>query len=168
MEEKEKPVDFIKSKDIFGLDKKTPNSNTEAFDRTNDIEAKYYNGRSIFVASMIGGPIAAGWLMAKNFKAVNKGEFSMATNIISMLLTIAIIYGVFQIPEEMDVPNMMIPIMYSALYILVFNMTQDKLIEERLTDKKEYYPLLYAIVSAIVIGLLTGLALYLVVDILVV
>ncbi|SDI24964.1 hypothetical protein [Winogradskyella thalassocola] len=93
---------------------------TEPNNTTKDL--KFYSQKSIGIATFIGGPLAAGYLIKENYKALNENDKGKTALIISIIATVVIFGSLFLIPEAiMDkVPNMVIPAVYTGLvYLLV-------------------------------------------------
>jgi hypothetical protein len=92
-------------------------------EETLDIERptqKIYKDRAIWVGTFLGGPLAAGYLIAENFKAFNDIDKAKKTWIYAIIATIIIFGGVFMIPDNVKMPNQVIPLIYTAIaYYLV-------------------------------------------------
>ncbi len=81
---------------------------------------KIYKDRAIWVGTFLGGPLAAGYLIAENFKAFNETDKAKKTWIFAIIATIIIFGGAFLIPDNVKIPNQLIPIIYTAIaYFLV-------------------------------------------------
>lgn len=81
---------------------------------------KIYRDRAIWVGTFLGGPLAAGYLIAENFKAFNDTDKAKKTWIYAIISTIVVFSGVFLIPDNVKIPNHIIPLIYTAIaYYLV-------------------------------------------------
>lgn len=81
---------------------------------------KIYKDRAIWVGTFLGGPLAAGYLIAENFKAFDDSEKAKKTWIYAIIATIVVFGGVFLIPDNVKIPNQIIPLIYTSLaYYLV-------------------------------------------------
>lgn len=81
---------------------------------------KIYKDRAIWVGSFLGGPLAAGYLIAENFNAFNETDKAKKTWIYTIIATVVIFGGIFMIPESVKIPNQIIPLIYTAIaYFLV-------------------------------------------------
>jgi len=81
---------------------------------------KIYKDRAIWVGTFLGGPLAAGYLIAENFKAFNEFDKAKMTWIYAIIATIVVFGGVFLIPDNVKMPNQVIPLIYTAIaYYLV-------------------------------------------------
>ena len=92
-------------------------------EKTLDIEKptqKIYKDRAIWVGTFLGGPLVAGYLIAENFKAFSETDKAKKTWIYAILTTIIVFGSVFMIPENIKIPNYIIPLIYTAIaYYLV-------------------------------------------------
>jgi hypothetical protein len=81
---------------------------------------KIYKDRAIWAGTFLGGPLTAGYLIAENFKAFNEPDKAKKTWIFAIIATVVIFGGVFLIPDNVKVPNQLIPLIYTAIaYFLV-------------------------------------------------
>ena len=81
---------------------------------------KIYKDRAIWVGTFLGGPLTAGYLIAENFKAFNETDKAKKTWVFAIIATIVIFSGVFMIPDNVNVPNQIIPLVYTSIaYFLV-------------------------------------------------
>ena len=83
---------------------------------------RIYKDRAIWVATYLGGPLVAGYLISENFKAFNEIDKAKKTWIYTIIVTIIIFGGFFSIPEGIleSVPRYFIPLIYTAIaYFLV-------------------------------------------------
>lgn len=81
---------------------------------------KIYQDKAIWVGTFMGGPLVAGYLMAENFKAFNETDKAKKTWIYAIIATVIVFGGVFLIPENIKIPNQIIPLIYTGIaYYLV-------------------------------------------------
>ena len=78
---------------------------------------KLYSSKAVTGATFLGGPLAAGYLISENFKALNKPNEGRRSLIIGIIATIALFTGMFMIPESiMDkMPRQLIPLIYTGI-----------------------------------------------------
>ncbi len=92
-------------------------------EQTLDIQTpteKIYKDKAIWVGTLLGGPLAAGYLISENFKAFSDKDKAKKTWIYAIIATVVVFGGVFLIPENVKIPNQIIPLIYSAIaYYLV-------------------------------------------------
>jgi uncharacterized membrane protein YbaN (DUF454 family) len=70
---------------------------------------KIYPEKMIWRATILGGPLVAGYLIAENYKTFDAPEKATKTWIIAVLVTVAIFAAVFAIPDSVKIPNMVFP-----------------------------------------------------------
>ena len=82
---------------------------------TQDI--KLYSAGAIGGATFLGGPLAAGYMIGENFKALDKPSEGKTSLIIGIIVTILLFGGVFLVPENIidHIPKQLIPILYTAV-----------------------------------------------------
>lgn len=89
---------------------------------------KIYKDRAIWVGTFLGGPLAAGYLIAENFTAFDEREKATRTWIYAIISTIVIFGSLFLIPEIEKIPNQVFPLAYTAIaYYLVQRFQGEKI-----------------------------------------
>lgn len=91
---------------------------------------KIYTMGSIWSGTFLGGPLTAGYLIAENFKTLGQNEKVKLTWLIAIIATLAIIGGIFLIPNADKIPRQIIPLMYTAIAYYIVNETQSDKIKE--------------------------------------
>lgn len=84
----------------------------------NDTEhIKLYSSKAIAIATFLGGPLPAGYLIGENFKALEKPTEGRNSLIVGIIATILLFGGLFMIPEHIidKIPGQLIPIGYTAI-----------------------------------------------------
>lgn len=76
---------------------------------------KIYTEKAIAVGTFLGGPLVAGYLMSENFKVFHESNKVAKTWIISILSTIAVFRLIFVIPESINIPNVLFPLIYMGI-----------------------------------------------------
>ncbi len=124
---------------------------------------KIYTDRAIYVGTFLGGPLVAGYLMAENFKAFDEADKARKTWIYTIMATIVIFGCVLLIPENIKIPNQVIPLIYLLVVYYLVKHFQGQRISEHIDSGGPIYKwwrtamvaLIGLIVSVIVIfGLL--------------
>ena len=102
---------------------------------------KLFSQKSIALATYFGGPAAAGYLVKKNYEAFDQEENGMKAFIISVVSTILIFAGIFSIPEHIldNIPNALIPAVYTGIIALIVEQTQGKRIKEHKLSGGEFF-----------------------------
>jgi hypothetical protein len=89
---------------------------------------KVYKDRAIWTGTFLGGPLVAGYMMAKNFKVFGDKRKYIKTWIFSIIATVIIFGGVFLIPDNVNIPNQIIPLFYTGIaYLLVYRFQKQKI-----------------------------------------
>lgn len=102
-------------------------------------QGKVYKERFITVATFFGGPLAAGYLMAENFKVFNESQKVAPTYIISILATIVMFAISFMIPDDVNFPNQIIPLTYTGIVYLLIRRFQAQNLENHIKNGGELY-----------------------------
>jgi len=87
---------------------------------------KIFKDKAFWVGIFLGGPLVAGYLFSENFKTFGQPEKVKPTWILSILATIAILGGIFLIPKNINIPNQLIPIVYTAIAYGLFHKIQSE------------------------------------------
>lgn len=84
-------------------------------------DLKFYSQRSIGIATFIGGPLAAGYLIRENYLSLNKPDEGKKSLLIGIISTILLFTGIFMIPESImdNVPNQILPAIYTGITYLI-------------------------------------------------
>jgi hypothetical protein len=85
---------------------------------------KLFKDRAFWVGTFLGGPLVAGYLFSENFKVLGESEKVKPTWIITIVATIFIFGGIFLIPDNINIPNQIIPIAYTAIAFGLFKKYQ--------------------------------------------
>lgn len=100
---------------------------------------KIYSERAISVATFMGGPLVAGYLMAENFKVFGDAQKVKKAWIISILSTIFAFALIFLIPENINIPNVIFPLIYMSITSYLVKIHQEQKIKEHLHQGGEKY-----------------------------
>jgi len=102
---------------------------------------KFYSQKAIGIATFIGGPLAAGYLIRENFNTISKPDEGKKSLIIGIISTILLFGGIFIIPENiMDkIPNQLLPLIYTGLVYLIVEHYQGKLLNTHKDNNNEFY-----------------------------
>lgn len=82
---------------------------------TKDI--KLYSARAIGGATFLGGPLAAGYMIGKNFTAIGKPEQARNSLLIGIVSTLLLFTGLYLTPENIidKIPGHLIPLAYTGI-----------------------------------------------------
>ena len=70
-----------------------------------------YSPGQMFFGAFLGGPLAAAWLMSRNYQVLNRAERAKQTLWLGVLVTVLVLMVAFMMPPQ--VPNAIWPILYS-------------------------------------------------------
>jgi len=78
---------------------------------------RIFTNKAISVATFFGGPLAAGFLIAKNFKVFEKPNAARNSTFIGILTTILLFTGILLAPEDIinKLPQPLIPAVYTLI-----------------------------------------------------
>ena len=100
---------------------------------------KYLKIKLVSIGAFLGGPLAAGYFFAKNFKAINEPEKVKTTWVITILSTIAIFSLAFIIPDNSNFPNQLIPAIYTGLAYFLFKSHQEEKVLQKIESGATYH-----------------------------
>ncbi len=97
---------------------------------------KVFTNRAISIATFFGGPIAAGFLISKNFKAFGNENAARDSIFLGILSTLILFAGIFMIPEHIidKVPQALIPGIYTAIIAALVEKLQGQKIRDFLAE----------------------------------
>lgn len=108
-------------------------------EQTND--KKLYSQRSIYIATYLGSPLAAGYLVQQNFNALGKNQYGKYAFIIGIVSTLLLFITIFSIPENIidKVPNFLIPAFYTLLIALLIEKLQGDNLKKHKDNQGVFY-----------------------------
>lgn len=115
--------------------------------------SKIYSRKSICLATLFGGPLVAGYLIAENYKSFNK--FGLAKRTWSITIVVAIVlYFIFcSVSQSNKIPVFIIPVAFSLITAYVVQRFQGDQIESHLDAGGDAYSIWRALAISL-IGLL--------------
>jgi len=92
------------------------------------LKNKIFKESQLSLAAFLGGPFAASYILARNFKIFGEHKKAKITWTISIIFTIFLAFFLTFIPEEIldKIPNILIPSAYTSAYYGVFYSYQKK------------------------------------------
>lgn len=102
---------------------------------------KFYSQTAIAIATFFGGPLAAGYLMKKNYDTLDQPENGKKALIIGIVSTILIFIGIFSIPEPIidKIPNALIPAIYTGIIYLIVEKLHGKILKSHKASGGKFY-----------------------------
>ncbi len=83
------------------------------------ITQKIYTLNSIRAATFFGGPLVAGYLISENYRVFNEDKKSKMAIVYGAIATIILFGAIFMIPDNINVPTYIVPLIYSWLTYLI-------------------------------------------------
>ena len=107
--------------------------------KTKDI--KLYSSKSISGATFLGGPLAAGYLISENLKALEKPDEGRKSLIIGIISTIVLFGGIFMIPETIidKIPNQLFPLIYTGIIWGIVEWTQGDILKAHKENGNSFF-----------------------------
>ena len=102
---------------------------------------KFYSQKAIGIATFIGGPLAAGYLIRENYLSLNKPDEAKKSLLIGIASTILLFIGIFMIPESiMDkVPNQILPAIYTGIILFIVAKIHGTTLYQHKENGNEFY-----------------------------
>jgi len=102
---------------------------------------KFYSQKAIGLATFIGGPIAAGYLIRENYLSLDKPDEGKKSLIISIIATVVLFVIIFSVPEStMDkVPSQIFPIIYTGIIYLIVDKIHGTILKNHKENDNEFY-----------------------------
>jgi len=115
---------------------------------------KIYKDQAIRVATFLGGPLVAGYLIAENYKAFNESEKVKMTWVYTVIATVVIFGGVFFIPDSVNIPKIIVPLIYSWVTFYIVQSFQGAQMKKHMEQGGETFSwgrtLLVGLIGAVV------------------
>lgn len=92
------------------------------------VAPKVYQPNMIRVATFLGGPLVAGYMIAENFKAFDEYDKAKKTWLFTIIFTIALFLLAYSIPESVNIPRIVFPVVYAWAAFALVNQYQGKMI----------------------------------------
>ena len=102
-------------------------------------KANVYQEKSVWLAVFLGGPLIAGYIIAENFKAFNEYNKARTTWAITIPATLILFAILFLLPEDIHIPNQLIPIAYTGLASVIVQHFQGGMIKEHIASGGKVY-----------------------------
>lgn len=95
---------------------------------------KLYSARAIFGGTFLGGPLAAGYLIATNFKNLGQFQKSRIAWVIAIFVTLIIIAIPFWVPNFEKMPKFALPLIYTFSTQFIVQKFQGELIKTHIEE----------------------------------
>lgn len=100
-----------------------------------------YSTKAIGGATFLGGPLAAGYMIGENFKAINKPNEGRSSLIIGIISTIVLFTGIFMIPENVidKIPRQLIPLIYTGIIWVIAEWKQGDILKSHRKNGNSFF-----------------------------
>lgn len=100
-----------------------------------------YSPLAIGGATFLGGPLAAGYLISENFRALKKTRAAGISLVAGIITTIVIFGALFMLPENMvdSIPNQVIPVIYMGIIWSILSRTQGAILKLHKENGNKFY-----------------------------
>jgi hypothetical protein len=114
------------------------------------MDRKIFTANNIWTGTMIGGPLAGGYYLYKNFKAFDDNDWSIAifTLLVSIVFTIALVIIIPFLPENL--PGILIPLLYTGIVHFIVVLTQEKNIKKHISENGKLHGWIKTIVISLI------------------
>jgi len=76
---------------------------------------KIFTDRKLWLGSILGGPLMAGYIIYKNYKVFKEYDKANKVIIITILFTVILFIIIFSMPDNIKIPKQIIPILYTSI-----------------------------------------------------
>lgn len=114
---------------------------TESKTENNTKDIKLYSSKAISGATFLGGPLAAGYLISENLKALNKPDEGRKSLIIGIITTVVLFGGIFMLPEKIidKIPNQLFPLIYTGIIYGIVEWTQGDILKAHKENENSFF-----------------------------
>ena len=102
---------------------------------------KLYSQKAIATATILGGPLAAGFLIRRNSLNLGRKGEGLIVLIIAIISTILLFWGILSIPESTidKIPSLLIPFLNGGIAYLVVELMHGKILKKHKEENNEFY-----------------------------
>jgi len=127
LEKAQKEIDIKKEKKVIGVNK--------------TIGLKFYSKKAIGIATFIGGPLAAGYLIRENYLALNEPDEGKKSIIFGIISTIIIFSGAYMVPEHIidKIPSQLLPFIYTAIIFWIVDKIHGDILNQHKEHNNEFF-----------------------------
>lgn len=102
---------------------------------------KMFSQKAITLATFFGGPAAAGYLMHRNFQAMEESEKGKKAFFLGVASTIIIFVGIFLLPDHIldMIPNVLIPAIYTGIIYWIIEKEQGEMLTAHKETEGEFH-----------------------------
>ncbi len=116
---------------------------------------KIYSHKEIMAATILGGPIATGWLMAHNYKAFKETNNAVKAWLISISSTVFLLAGLYWLDSIIVIPRHLVPVTYIIITHFIIKKYQDNKIGDHLHKGGDLFSGWRVFLISLIVGALT-------------
>jgi hypothetical protein len=128
-------------------------------------EYKLYNNKSIYIGTVLGGPLVAGYFAAENFKKLGKPIQARNSWAVAVAATIIIFAAAIYIPGLENIPSYIIPLIYTGIAQIVIGKYQGEAFKAHQAENGKFYTpwrgLWIGLIGAVILITIVFILLYL-------
>lgn len=102
-------------------------------------EGKLYEDKAIYLGTFLGGPLVATYMLAENYKKLGMPDKVTKVWIVGILSIIALFSLMLAVPDDIAIPNLLIPAIMAGITYGVVKVTQADLIKDHISAAGEIY-----------------------------
>ncbi len=108
--------------------------------------------KAVWITSLLGGPLAVGYLMFENYRNLNNQKNAKISLILGIIITILLFIGLLSTPENIidQVPNQIIPFVYTGIIYLIIKKIFGDILNTHKQNGGRFYKIWRSIVISIV------------------
>ena len=128
----------------------------------NTKDIKLYSSKSISGATFLGGPLAAGYLISENFKALDNPSLARKSLLIAIIATIIILGGLMILPDKFGdhIPNQLIPFIYTGIIWGIVEWKQGDILKAHLENNNSFFSGWRAAAVGLIAMLIIGVGIF--------
>lgn len=120
--------------------------------RLPELHTKLYSQNAVVIAAFVAGPLAAGYLIGENFKALGQPKFARNSLLLGILSSVLLFFLLYVLPGATfdKIPRFLIPVLCAGVTFWVVSSTQGAVLHANRADKNIFFsPWRVAAVAAI-------------------
>ena len=123
-------------------------------------QEKIYKEQQVWVGTFLGGPLAAGYYIASNFKQFGDAKNSKLTWLIAISFTFFILTSSLYAPYFERVPDFLFPLIYTAAAFLFVRIYQSRKMADHLSNGGDVQGWWRTIIVSLIMAILTLVLLF--------
>lgn len=102
---------------------------------------KFYSKNAIGIATFLGGPLAAGYVIRENYLSLNKPDEAKKSLLFGIIATVLLFTGIFIIPENIieKVPNQLFPLIYTAIIFIIVEKIHGPILSQHKENGNDFH-----------------------------